>query len=64
MDLSLLSEYERSEVRHYYDPTDEKVLDPLLEWGYVKMIPLGDENRYRLAGEGEDILEVLSFMLD
>jgi hypothetical protein len=64
MDLSLLSEYERSEVRHYYDPADEKVLDPLLEWGYVKMIPRGDENRYQLTDEGEDILEVLSFMLN
>lgn len=63
-DLSLLSEYNRSELRHYYEPTDERILDPLQEWGYIKETPLGDEIRYSLTTEGDEILDVLKFMLD
>lgn len=63
-DLSLLEDHQASELRYYYSPTEEKVISPLKDWGYINVQPRGDEKRYTLSEQGQEVLSVLRFLLE
>lgn len=63
-DFPLLSSYNRDEEKNMYNPVTEEIVDPLLEQGYLKEVPMGGEKLYELTEDAEEALEILSYMIE
>ena len=63
-EFPLLSKYDRQEIKNLYGPVNKEILAPLEERGFTEEQRRGQEKQVWITEEGEQMLELFSYLLD